>query len=91
MPFVQGKRDENTDIDEGQVAGDVEDLQTAGEGQWGTDESTFNAILASRSFAHLRRVFEEYEKVAGHDIEEAIKGEFHGNLESGYLSVGKSQ
>jgi annexin A7/11 len=34
-------------------------------------------------------VFREYEKLAGHDIETAIKREFAGSLEDGYLSLGK--
>lgn len=45
-------------------------------------------ILVSRSYAHLRQVFREYEQLAGHDIETAIKREFAGSMEDGFLSIG---
>jgi hypothetical protein len=36
----------------------------------------------------LRQVFLEYEAKSGNDIEEAIKREFSGNAEKGFLAIG---
>lgn len=65
----------------------AQDLHAAGVKRWGTDEATFNAILCAENHAQLVQVFEEYKKVAGHDIEQAIKTEFSGDVEDGLLTI----
>lgn len=56
----------------------------------GTDESTFNAVLCQRNYCHLRAVFEEYERITGHEFEKAIKNEFSGDSEEGLLAIVRS-
>ena len=56
---------------------------------WGTEESVFNSILVTRSYQHLRKVFQEYERLSGKDLEESIKSEFSGNVKDGLLAIGK--
>lgn len=90
VSLVQGNRDESTNVDNAAAHADADALYKAGEGKWGTDESKFNQILVSRSAAHLRAVFEEYKKVAKHDIFTAIDKEFSGDIKEGMLAVAQS-
>lgn len=59
-----------------------------GELQFGTDESTFNMILCSRSFPQLQQVFLEYHRLTGRDFEDVIKSEFSGDIENGLRAIG---
>ncbi|XP_030639391.1 annexin A5a [Chanos chanos] len=85
--LLQGNREEG--VDESRVEKDAKELFAAGEEKFGTDEDKFINILGNRSAEHLRKVFDAYKKIAGCDIEESIKGETSGNLESTLLAVVK--
>ncbi len=49
----------------------------------------FNMILCQRSFAHLRAVFDEYQKLSKKSMEDVIKSEFSGDIKDGFLTVGQ--
>jgi len=84
---VKADRDETDRANVIQAKADAVKLFQAGEKKWGTDESVFTEILCGRSFAQLRKVFEEYNSVSGHEIEVAILKETSGNLQKGYLAI----
>ncbi|KAI1717325.1 annexin domain-containing protein [Ditylenchus destructor] len=83
-------RDESWNVDPLRANQDARALYRAGEQRLGTDESTFNAILASQNFHQLRMVFDEYQKVSNHTIEHAIQAEFSGDIRDGLLAIVKS-
>ena len=60
-----------------------------GAAKLGTDESAFNSILATRSWAHLRQVMVEYEAMFGHSLEKAVKSEFSANAEKALIGICK--
>ncbi|XP_018014453.1 annexin A7-like [Hyalella azteca] len=65
----------------------AQQLYRAGEGRMGTDEVEFNRILASYSFPVLRAVLEEYKKIKGKSLYDAIRSEFSGDIKTGLLAV----
>lgn len=90
MSLLAGSRNEKLTVDKAGAAETARSLYKAGVGRLGTDEPTFNAVIASQSQMQLRAVFDEYSKQFGHDIEKAIKLEMSGDLADGMLAVGKS-
>ncbi|VUZ55858.1 unnamed protein product, partial [Hymenolepis diminuta] len=90
VALLQGNRDECPTFDRKKAKQDAEELLAAGEKKMGTDESKFNEILISRSNAHLRAVFQEYEKLSKKSIEEALKSEMSGDILRAFLSVVRS-
>lgn len=89
VSLLSAGRDESTKVDEAQAVQDAKDMYEAGEARWGTDEVKFLTVLCVRNRNHLLRVFQEYQKVAGRDIEDSIKREMSGSLEDAFLAIVK--
>ncbi|CAH8858676.1 unnamed protein product [Trichobilharzia szidati] len=87
IALLQGNRDESTHVDKNLARRDAEDLYRAGEQRAGTDESKFIHILVTRSYAHLRAVFDEYTSLGKRNMEDALKSEMHGHTLSALLSI----
>ncbi|PVD38915.1 hypothetical protein C0Q70_01540 [Pomacea canaliculata] len=82
-----GGRMENQPVDMQKAQADAQKVYNAGERRWGTDENTFNMVLASQSYEQLRAVFDAYSRIANKDIEQAIQSEMSGDLATGMLTI----
>ncbi|XP_072269336.1 annexin A13 [Pyxicephalus adspersus] len=87
VSLLQANRDEGLEIDERRAGEDAQRLYEAGQARWGTEESEFNVILATRNYMQLRAIFKAYEILHGKNIEDVIKNETSGNLKSAYLTI----
>ncbi|CAG5125751.1 unnamed protein product [Candidula unifasciata] len=82
-----GGRQENQPVDLNKAKIDAQRLYEAGERRWGTDENTFNMVLASQSYEQCRAVFAEYGQIAKHDIEQGIAKELSGDVSKGMITI----
>ena len=58
---------------------DAQALYQAGEGRWGTDESTFVRIFTQRSAAEMSMINSCYQQLRGKSLHQAIDKEFSGD------------
>lgn len=79
IALIQGCRSENTVPNPAQCQGDAQALYNAGEGRWGTDESTFVRIFTSRSAAEMDMINSCYLQLRGKSLHDAIDNEFSAN------------
>uniref|UniRef100_A0A3Q0SRL9 Annexin n=1 Tax=Amphilophus citrinellus TaxID=61819 RepID=A0A3Q0SRL9_AMPCI len=87
--LAEGKRDENTNVDTAKAKADAQALYAAGEKKWGTDEAKFIDILCHRSIPQLRQTLTEYKNISKKTLEESIKSEISGNLETLLVTIVK--
>ncbi|XP_036382966.1 annexin A4-like [Megalops cyprinoides] len=87
VSLLTAGRDNSSAVDEALAVQDAKDIYEAGEARWGTDEVKFLTVLCVRNRNHLLRVFEEYQKISGRDIEDSIKREMSGTLEDIFLAI----
>jgi annexin A7/11 len=78
--IVTGVRDPEGTVDADKAVEEAQRLFDAGEAKFGTDEEVFYRIIAHASFAQLRLMFEEYKKISGNTIEQALKHELSGEM-----------
>ncbi|XP_074152952.1 annexin A7 isoform X2 [Sminthopsis crassicaudata] len=87
VSMCQGNRDENQNVNHQMAQEDAQRLYQAGEGKLGTDESSFNMVLATRSFPQLRATMDAYSRIANRDLLSSIGREFSGNVENGLKTI----
>ncbi|CAH2321946.1 annexin A7 isoform X1 [Pelobates cultripes] len=87
VSMCQGNRDESQNVNLQQAEQDAQRLYQAGEGKLGTDESSFNLVLASRSFPQLKAVAEAYARISKRDLLSTIGREFSGYIEDGLKAI----
>jgi annexin A7/11 len=86
---VNGVRDERA-YDPAKAREQAEALYNAGEAKIGTDEDIFVEILSHAGQRQSYLIFEEYKKISGRTIEQAMKDEMSGELLTGLLAMAKT-
>ncbi|XP_061790954.1 annexin A13-like isoform X2 [Nerophis lumbriciformis] len=85
--LLQASRDEGYEVDEDLAEQDAASLFEAGEGMFGTDETTFSFVLANRNYMQLQATFKAYEALSGTDILDTIDAEATGTLKECYVTL----
>ncbi|XP_075712262.1 annexin A6 isoform X2 [Rhinoderma darwinii] len=69
---------------------DAKEVSDSGSGDSSSLETRFMTILCTRSYPHLRRVFQEFIKQTNHDVEHTIKKEMSGDVKDAFVAIVRS-
>ncbi|KAF6080444.1 annexin A6 [Phyllostomus discolor] len=70
--------------------GSQEIADTSSGGDKASMETRFMTILCTRSYPHLRRVFQEFVKMTNYDVEHVIKKEMSGDVRDAFVAIVQS-
>ncbi|XP_033977337.1 annexin A6 isoform X1 [Trematomus bernacchii] len=89
VSLAQGAREEDP-ADEERANADAQELADACNADSDDMENKFMSILCTRSFPHLRRVFQEFVRCSNKDIEQIIKKEMSGDVKNAFYAIVRS-
>uniref|UniRef100_A0A8C4HR28 Annexin n=1 Tax=Dicentrarchus labrax TaxID=13489 RepID=A0A8C4HR28_DICLA len=86
VSLVQGAREEGP-ADLERANADAQELADACNAESDDMEMKFMSILCTRSFPHLRKVFQEFVRCSNKDIEQIIKKEMSGDVKNAFYAI----
>uniref|UniRef100_A0A672IFJ9 Annexin n=1 Tax=Salarias fasciatus TaxID=181472 RepID=A0A672IFJ9_SALFA len=89
VSLTQGAREEGP-ADMERALADAQELADACNADSDDMEMKFMSILCTRSFPHLRKVFQEFVKCSNKDIEQIIKKEMSGDVKNAFYAIVRS-
>ncbi|XP_068092606.1 annexin A1-like [Hyperolius riggenbachi] len=89
LALLKGTRNEEIYASDDQADKDAKALYEAGEKKKKADTSVFIPIFASKSFPHLKKVFNKYATYSKHDLNKALDLELKGDFENCLVSIVK--
>ncbi|XP_077434133.1 annexin A6 isoform X2 [Vanacampus margaritifer] len=89
VSLVQGAREDGP-ADLERANADAQELADACNADSDDRVMKFMSILCTRSFAHLRKVFQEFVRFSNKDIEQIIKKEMSGDVKNAFYAIVRS-
>ncbi|CAL8104891.1 unnamed protein product [Orchesella dallaii] len=87
--LLSGIRDERRECDTDKARKRAETIFNAETNAWSTETKIFMRLLTHEPYTQLRLIFDEYRKISGQSMEEAITTEFSGDLRNAMLTIVK--